>query len=174
VLNVVYTSSRSSSVWMFFWWSHKRLNQWRCIDFIFSTKVCLSTHVWYEWALRSWTAITLKDLSMMLLKLDKELLVLLYLEFVVTMLIADSNIETCCLDSVFAANSRSSLSYIALWHWNRSQRFAVMSLREWALIWLRMSWMRLCWNYISQSLRWWNESRCDFIKNHTYIWERKS
>lgn len=44
----------------------------------------------------------------MLLELDKKLLVLLYLEFVMTLLITDSNIEICCLDSVFAANSHDS------------------------------------------------------------------
>jgi len=55
-------------------------------------------------------------LSTMLLELDKGLLVLLYLGSVMTLLTADPNIETCCLDSVFAADSRSSLSCVALRH----------------------------------------------------------
>ena len=58
----------------------------------------------------------LKDLSMMLLRLDEGLLVLLYLGSVMTVLTADPNIEICCFDSVFAANSRSSLSCVTLRH----------------------------------------------------------
>lgn len=52
----------------------------------------------------------------MLLELDKGLLVLLYLGSVMTLLTADPNIETCCLDSVFAANPRGSWSCVALRH----------------------------------------------------------
>ena len=58
----------------------------------------------------------LKALSMMLLGLDKGLLVLLYLGSVMAVLTADPNIETCWVDSVFAANLRSNLSCVALRH----------------------------------------------------------
>ena len=53
---------------------------------------------------------------MILLGLDEGLLVLLYLESAMTVLTADPNIETCCLDSVFAENPRGSLSCVALRH----------------------------------------------------------
>ena len=52
----------------------------------------------------------------MLLGLDEGLLFVLYLESVMTVLTTDPNIETCCLDSVFAANPRDSLSCVALRH----------------------------------------------------------
>ncbi len=52
----------------------------------------------------------------MLLGLDEGLLFVLYLGSVMTVLTTDPNIETCCLDSVFAANPRGSLSCVALRH----------------------------------------------------------
>ena len=63
----------------------------------------------------------LHRMLVVLLELYENLLVLLYFRCFTIALTAGPNIETCLLDSIFAANPRSGLSSGALWHRKSSQ-----------------------------------------------------
>lgn len=60
-------------------------------------------------------------MSVVLLELHNNLLVLIYFRCVTIMLTAGPNIETCLLNSIFAASPCSGLDSGALWHWKSSQ-----------------------------------------------------